>query len=155
MCQLIFQYREGFFLCSTPNKRHIFLCKLIERCNNGVKISHKTPIESSEAKKTPHLCDRFGLRPTLNSFNLGFINFNSHGVTTQPRKDTRSVQKVHFPRLPNKRASQHDSTTQVLYLRLREPYISYTKVRVSRPNIQVIQSYKPTAEVLCLGTDNQ
>ena len=29
-----------------------------------------------------------------------------------------------------------------------------TKVRVSRPNIQVIQSYKPTAEVLCLGTDN-
>src|SRR4051812_7240660 len=23
MCQLIFQYREGFFLCGTPNKRHI------------------------------------------------------------------------------------------------------------------------------------
>ena len=51
-------------------------------------------------------------------------------------------------------ASQHDSTTQVLYLRLREPYITYTKVRVSRPNIQVIQSYKPAAEVTCLSTDN-
>src|SRR3989337_3839827 len=68
MCQLIFQY---------TNKRHILLCKLIERCSNGAEISHKTPIKPSEAKKTPHLCDRFGLRPTLNSFNLGFINFNS------------------------------------------------------------------------------
>src|SRR3954470_16924460 len=77
MCQLIFQYREGFFLCGTPNKRHILLCKLIERCNNGVEISHKTPIESSEAKKTTHLCDHFGLRPTLNRLDLGFINFNS------------------------------------------------------------------------------
>src|SRR5215216_830734 len=77
MCQLIFQYRESVFLCCTPNKRHILLCKLIERCSNGAEISHKTPIESSEAKETPHLCDRCGLRPTLNSFNLGFINFNS------------------------------------------------------------------------------
>ena len=51
-------------------------------------------------------------------------------------------------------ASQHDSTTQVLYLRLREPYISYTQVRVTRPSIQVIQAYKPTAEVTCLSTDN-
>ena len=34
-------------------------------------------MESSEAKKTPHLCDRFGLRSNLNNFNLGFINFNS------------------------------------------------------------------------------
>ena len=51
-------------------------------------------------------------------------------------------------------ASQHDSTTQVLYLKLREPYITYTKVRVSRLNIQVIQSYKPAAEVTCLSTDN-
>ena len=50
-------------------------------------------------------------------------------------------------------ASQHDSTTQVLYLKLREPYITYTQVRVTRPNIQVIQTYKPTAEVTCLSTD--
>src|SRR3990170_3502994 len=77
MCQLIFQHCEGFFLCGTPNKRHILLCKLVERRSNGAEISHKTPIETSEAKETPHLCDRFGLRPTLNSFNLGFINFNS------------------------------------------------------------------------------
>src|SRR6266511_2966709 len=76
MCQLIFQYREGFFLCGTPNKRHILLCKLVERCINGAKISHKTPIETSEAKETPHLFDRFGLRPTLNNLNLVF-NFNS------------------------------------------------------------------------------
>ena len=36
-------------------------------------------------------------------------------------------------------ASQHDSTTQVLYLRLRQPYITYTKVRVTRPSIQSTQ----------------
>src|SRR6187399_325563 len=74
---LSFNNRECFFLCSTPNKRHILLCKLTERCSNGAEISHKTPIESSEAKETPHVCGRFGLRPTLNSFSLGFINLNS------------------------------------------------------------------------------
>src|SRR6187200_1657982 len=104
MCQLIFQYRECFFLFSTPNKRHIFLCQLIERCSNGAEISHKTPIESSEAKETPHVCDHFGLRPTLNSFNLGFINLNSLWSNNIAKK-RESVQKVHFPRLPNKRAS--------------------------------------------------
>ena len=52
------------------------------------------------------------------------------------------------------KASQHDSTTQVLYLRLREPYISYTKVRVSRPNIQVIQSYKHMRKQISLSTDS-
>src|SRR3954465_5927974 len=77
MCQLIFQYREGFFLCGTPSKRHILACMLIERCSNGAEISQETPIESSEAKETPHLFDRFGPRPTLNRLNLGFINFNS------------------------------------------------------------------------------
>ena len=44
-------------------------------------------------------------------------------------------------------ASQHDSMTQVLYLGLREPYISYTQVRVSRPNIQSIQ-VKTQAEAI-------
>src|SRR6266536_331024 len=99
MCQLIFQYREGVFLCGTRNKRHILLCKLNERCSNGAEIPHKTPIESSEAKETPHLCDRFKLRPTLNSFNLSFINFNSLWSNNIARKDTQPVPKVHFPRL--------------------------------------------------------
>ena len=76
------KYHEGLFLCGTPNKRHILLCKIIERCSNGAKISHKMPIDTSESKKTPHLCDHFGLRPTLNSFNLGFINSIPYGVTT-------------------------------------------------------------------------
>src|SRR4051812_15889908 len=106
MCQLIFQYREGFFLCGTPNKRHILLCKLIERCSNGAKISHKTPIETSESKKTSHLCDCFGLRPTLNSFNLGFINFNSLWSNNIAKKRYSVGAKVHFPRLQNKRASR-------------------------------------------------
>src|ERR687892_2066382 len=106
MCQLIFRYREGFFLCGTPKKRHIFLCKLIERCSNGAEISHKTPIESSEAKKTPHLCDRFGLRPTLNSFNLGFINFNSLWSNNIAKKRYSVGAKGAIPRLPNKRASR-------------------------------------------------
>ena len=106
MSLLIYQYREGFFLCGTPKKRYILLCKLIERCSNGAEISHKTPIESSKAKKTADLCDRFGLRPTLNSFNLGFINFNSLWSNNVDKKRYLVVQKVHFPRLPNRRTSR-------------------------------------------------
>lgn len=33
--------------------------------------------KQAESKKTSHLCDHFGPRPTLNRFDLGFINFNS------------------------------------------------------------------------------
>jgi hypothetical protein len=38
---------------------------------------NKEPIKTSEIKKTPHLRDRLGLRPTLNCLNLGWINFNT------------------------------------------------------------------------------
>ena len=105
MCQLIFQYREGFFLCGTPNKRDILLCKLVERCSNGPEISHKMPIETSEAKETPHLCDRFGLRPTLNNFNLGFMKVlgalvNPKGMTNHSYKPNLVLNAV-FHSSPN------------------------------------------------------
>src|SRR3954463_7500775 len=100
MCQLIFQYCEGFFLCGTPSKRHILACKLIERCSNGAEISHKTPIESSEAKKTPHLCDRFGLRPTLNRLDLGFINFNSLRSNNIAKKRNAAGANGAHPKVP-------------------------------------------------------
>src|SRR3954471_7533576 len=103
MCQLIFQYREGFFLCGTPNKRHILLCKLIERCSNGAKISHKTPVETSESRKLLTCVTVLGCGQLSIASILALSTLIPCGVTTYPRNETRSVQKVHFPRLPNKR----------------------------------------------------
>src|SRR6266516_5786191 len=119
MCQLIFQYHEGVFLCGTPNKRHILLCKLIERCSNGAEISHKTPIESGEAKETPHLCDRFGLRPTLNSFNLGFINFNSLWSYNIAKKRYSVGAKGALPKVTKQTCITYDEDINTITSRLQ------------------------------------
>src|SRR6187399_3272752 len=108
MCQLIFQYRECFFLCSSPNKRHILLCKLIERCSNGAEISHKTP---ARPRKLLTCVTVLGCGQLSIASILALSTSIPCGVTTYPRKDTRSVQKVHFPRLPNKHASRREIKT--------------------------------------------
>ena len=52
------------------------------------------------------------------------------------------------------KASQHDSTTQVLYLKAQRAIHNIHTSTGHTTHIQVIQSYKPAAEVACLGTDN-
>jgi hypothetical protein len=99
LCEFRLEGIKCLLLCWYLTKHHSILCQLVERCRNGAKTPHKSPVESYKTKKTLNLRNCGRKWPARDGNNLCLIHLNACDVTTYPRKDTRSVQKMHFSRL--------------------------------------------------------
>jgi hypothetical protein len=77
LCEFQLEGIKSLLLCWSPTKRHSILCQLVERCRNGAKTPHKSPVESYKTKKTLNLRNCGQKWPARDGNNLCLIHLNA------------------------------------------------------------------------------